>query len=180
MAKVIKTEEDAEQLTNNPNVVLEQALERRTKIHRKFSLVLGIVGAVLLVGAAITVLPFGAAAFTNAAWWAVNGSLTGLGIIGVGSAIVAKALEYKNRKALKLLKANRDLRNGKPGQGKPDQRTKERLQKKVAELEAQYGKYLKENEHKAMTTPLPELTEQQRPAQTTQANTNAQNEEFNR
>lgn len=157
-------ESDVRVMTNEDIQILEEEAARREKSHKKFRWGLGIVGGLLLVGAAITIAPVGALAAFSTAWWAVNGALTGLGLVGIGSAITARVLDRKNIANLKILRKEKELR-----EGNIDQRTNENIQRSYVKSFEKGKKHLNEKVLSVLEKVRPEVEEPTR-TQATQEN----------
>ncbi len=148
------TESDVKEMTNEDIQILEEEVARRAKSHKRFRWGLGIVGGLLLVGAAITIAPVGALAAFSTAWWAVNGALTSLGLIGIGSAIVARVFDRKNIANLKILRKEKELR-----EGNLDQRTNENIQRSYVKSFEKGKKHLSNEVSSILGKNRPEVKE---------------------
>ena len=130
------TEQEVAKMTTEDVLTLQAEYDKKVKAHKRIRLGLGIAAGILVAGAALTIFPWGAAAF-GPAWWAVNGSLTSLALIGAGSAIVARILDRKNIHNLKILTAEKTLR-----EGQLDERNKEKVQQKYVKAYNRGEKHL--------------------------------------
>lgn len=95
------TEEEANMLTPEDVVAYQAEYEKRAKAHKKWQLAFGITGLVLLGLGLAVATPLVAA--WGPAWWALNGPLTGFGILGLGAFGVTRFLDRKNRANLKVM-----------------------------------------------------------------------------
>ena len=98
----ILTEENTNKMTEADLAELEAIYQKRSKSHKKFCLGFLATAGILLGLAAVTIFPWGLAAF-GPAWWSVNGSLMGLGFIGLGAAGITRTLDRKNRKNIQTI-----------------------------------------------------------------------------